>query len=56
MLALYRSEQQGEALRVYQLARKTLNDELGLEPCRSLRNLQRAILKADDQLDLCAAS
>ncbi len=55
MLALYRSERQGDALKVYQSARKTLNEELGLEPCRVLTRLQQAILTADTQLDLCAA-
>ncbi len=44
MLALHRSEVQAEALHVYQLARRTLHSELGLEPCRALRDLQRAIL------------
>jgi SARP family transcriptional regulator, regulator of embCAB operon len=52
MLALYRSERQADALHVYQMARKVLHDELGLEPCRALRDLQRAILAADRQLDL----
>src|SRR6185503_18952705 len=56
MLALYRSERQADALKVYQMARKTLNEELGLEPCRSVQDLQRAILTADDQLDLYAAA
>lgn len=54
MLALYRSDRQADALKVYQAARKTLSEELGLEPCRVLRDLQRAILVADTQLDLCA--
>jgi SARP family transcriptional regulator, regulator of embCAB operon len=51
MLALYRSERQADALRVYQNARALLSDELGLEPCRGLRDLQEAILSADDRLD-----
>ncbi|OXM55617.1 AfsR/SARP family transcriptional regulator [Amycolatopsis alba] len=50
MLALYRSERQGDALKVYQAARKTLNDELGVEPCRSLRELHQSILDAEDRL------
>lgn len=56
MLALYRSERQADALKVYQTARATLNEELGLEPCRTLRDLQRAILMADDGLDILVAS
>jgi SARP family transcriptional regulator, regulator of embCAB operon len=55
MLALYRSERTADALMVYQSARRALQDELGLEPCRSLQKLQRAILTADDRLDLGAA-
>lgn len=47
MLALYRSERQADALKVYQSVRKTLNDELGLEPGRPLQDLQRAILSGD---------
>jgi DNA-binding SARP family transcriptional activator len=52
MLALYRSERQADALRVYQTARQTLDDELGLEPCRALRDLHRAILLGGSGLDL----
>ncbi|WP_156755309.1 AfsR/SARP family transcriptional regulator [Actinokineospora pegani] len=51
MIALYRSERQSEALRVYSQLRSTLNHELGLEPCRMLRSLQQAILRADQSLD-----
>jgi DNA-binding SARP family transcriptional activator len=54
MLALYRSERQADALKVYQAARETLNDELGLEPCRALQDVQRAILIGDRRLDACA--
>ncbi|RVX38773.1 DNA-binding SARP family transcriptional activator [Nonomuraea polychroma] len=56
MLALYRSERQADALEVYQTARRTLNEELGLEPCQALRDLQAAILAADDQLHLHGSS
>ncbi|WP_153534763.1 AfsR/SARP family transcriptional regulator [Actinomadura macrotermitis] len=56
MLALYRSGRQAEALGVYQSARSLLMEELGLEPCRALRDLQQAILTADEGLDLRAAS
>jgi SARP family transcriptional regulator, regulator of embCAB operon len=54
MLALYRSERRADALDVYQSARRVLNAELGVEPCRSLQNLQQAILSTDDRLDLYA--
>jgi DNA-binding SARP family transcriptional activator len=50
MIALYRSECQAEALKVYHQARESINGELGVEPCRALRELQRAILAEDDQL------
>src|SRR5215218_7153273 len=39
MLALYRSGRQAEALAAYQDARRTLVDELGVEPGRTLREL-----------------
>ncbi|WP_370133125.1 BTAD domain-containing putative transcriptional regulator [Streptacidiphilus sp. EB103A] len=56
MLVLYRSERQAEALQVYHSAQRVLRAELGLEPCRSLRRLHRAILTSDRLLDLPAAS
>ncbi|MBT2211294.1 MULTISPECIES: AfsR/SARP family transcriptional regulator [Actinomadura] len=56
MLALYRSDRQAEALSVYQSARSMLMEELGLEPCQALQDLQRAIFTADAGLDLRAAS
>src|SRR5581483_10777543 len=54
MLALYRSGRQADALAVYQRARRTLLDELGLEPGESLRELERRILAHDPSLDLVA--
>src|SRR5438445_328707 len=51
MLALYRSGRQAEALEAYQDARRVLVDELGLEPSRSLHELERAILTQDAALD-----
>jgi YVTN family beta-propeller protein len=51
MLALYRSGRQAEALEVYRDARRTLADELGLEPGPSLRQLERAILAHDEALE-----
>jgi DNA-binding SARP family transcriptional activator len=53
MLALYRSERQADALTVYQTARRTLNDELGLEPGRALQDIQRGILQGDHRLHAC---
>jgi DNA-binding SARP family transcriptional activator len=55
MLVLYRSERQAEALQVYRSAQHILRAELGLEPCRSLRRLHRAILTSDRLLDLPVA-
>ena len=56
MLALYRSGRQAEALQVYQDARRTLVEELGLEPGRSLQQLEQAILRQDASLDLVQTS
>jgi predicted ATPase/DNA-binding SARP family transcriptional activator len=52
MLALYRSERQADALQAYQDARRTLVEELGIEPGESLRELERAILAQDPALAL----
>ena len=51
MLALYRSGRQAEALAAYRQTRGVLVDELGIEPGRSLRELERAILRQDPSLD-----
>jgi DNA-binding SARP family transcriptional activator len=51
MLALYRSGRQADALAVYQRARRTMVDELGIEPGESLRQLERAILAHDPSLN-----
>lgn len=50
MLALYRSGRQAEALDVYADARRTLVEELGLEPGPELQRLQQAILAHDAAL------
>jgi predicted ATPase/DNA-binding SARP family transcriptional activator len=52
MLALYRSGRQADALAVYQRARRTFVDELGIEPSETLRTLERAILAHDPSLDV----
>ncbi len=44
MVALYRTDQQAEALAAYQAARKVLGEELGIEPNAALRRLEEQIL------------
>ena len=51
MLALYRSGRQADALEAYQFARRTLVDELGIEPGPRLQDLERSILRQDRSLD-----
>jgi DNA-binding SARP family transcriptional activator len=55
MLALYRSGRQAEALEVYRDAQRALTEELGIEPSRELRELERAILEQDPALDSAPA-
>src|SRR6185312_6279539 len=50
MLALYRSGRQSAALDVFQRARETMRDELGLEPGPALQEIQQAILRHDAAL------
>jgi YVTN family beta-propeller protein len=47
MLALYRAGRQAEALDTYRRLRRTLVDELGIEPSSSLRELHQAILQQE---------
>src|SRR5262249_44839904 len=56
MTALYRGGRQAEALNVYQAGRAALREELGLEPGRSLQDLEQAILRQDPELDGRAAA
>jgi YVTN family beta-propeller protein len=51
MVALYRCGRQADALAAYQKARRTLAEELGIEPCQPLRQLERAILEQDPSLE-----
>jgi DNA-binding SARP family transcriptional activator/streptogramin lyase len=51
MLALYRADRQAEALEAYAEARRTLVDDLGIEPSEALQRLQQAILRHDPSLD-----
>ena len=55
MLALYRSERQAEALEVFQRTRRTLVEELGVDPGRALQQLHRQILHRDPALDAPSA-
>jgi DNA-binding SARP family transcriptional activator/WD40 repeat protein len=51
MLALYRSGRQADALEAYRQTRDLLREELGLEPSRSLQQLEQSILRQDKSLD-----
>jgi DNA-binding SARP family transcriptional activator/class 3 adenylate cyclase len=51
MTALYRAGRQADALRAYQELRRTLGEELGIEPSSGLRCLETAILRHDPELD-----
>jgi DNA-binding SARP family transcriptional activator/outer membrane protein assembly factor BamB len=50
MRALYASGRQADALEAYRRARRTLSDELGLEPGPELQELERKILQQDPEL------
>jgi DNA-binding SARP family transcriptional activator/tetratricopeptide (TPR) repeat protein len=50
MLALFRAGRQADALQAYQGTRRTLVEELGIEPSAPLRELEQAILRQDDSL------
>ena len=52
MLALYRSGRQVEALELYRETRRVWSEELGIEPRAALRDLEAAILRQDEDLDL----
>ena len=52
MVALYRSGRHAEALASYQAFRRTLSEQLGIEPSGSLRELERQMLQQDPALDL----
>ena len=55
MLALYRAGRQADALSVYRETSELLREELGLEPGRSLQELERSILEHDPSLDAVPA-
>lgn len=56
MRALYGSGRQGDALEAYRRARRTLSEELGLEPGPQLQELERKILNQDPELTPTAPS
>lgn len=51
MLALYRAGRQAEALELYEKARVTLVEELGVDPGPDLQRLHQQILRQDPSLD-----
>ena len=51
MLALYRAGRQADALAVYRQTSELLRDQLGLEPSRALRELERSILSHHGSLE-----
>ena len=55
MVALYRAGRPADALAAYRDARRTWVEELGINPGRRLRQLERDILVQDPALDLPAA-
>jgi len=52
MLALYRGVRHAEALEAFQRFRRTLRDELGIEPSARLKELERRMLQQDASLDV----
>ncbi|WP_375476727.1 BTAD domain-containing putative transcriptional regulator [uncultured Jatrophihabitans sp.] len=55
MLTLYRGGRQAEALRQFDLLRRTLAEELGMDPSPDLRDLHARILRQDSSLNAPAA-
>jgi DNA-binding SARP family transcriptional activator len=51
MLALYRCGRQAQSLEAFQEARRTLVEELAVEPGEALRELEQAILRHDPSLE-----
>ena len=55
MIALYRCGRQADALNAYADARRTLSEELGIEPSSALKQLERDILNQDASLGCAGA-
>jgi hypothetical protein len=51
IIALYRSGRQADALGAYQQCRRTLDEQLGIEPSPALRKLESAVLQQSPALD-----
>ncbi|MFI0822549.1 BTAD domain-containing putative transcriptional regulator [Streptomyces sp. NPDC021098] len=51
MVVLYRTGRQSDALRIYGRLRRSLVEDLGVEPGRAVRRLQERILRSDPSLD-----
>jgi DNA-binding SARP family transcriptional activator len=56
MIALYRSGRQADALAAYRQLRRSLHEELAIEPGQPVRDLEIAILRQDATLDLAPDS
>ncbi|MEU7873139.1 BTAD domain-containing putative transcriptional regulator [Dactylosporangium sp. NPDC049140] len=52
MLALYRAGRPADALAAYQTIRRSLVEDLGIEPSAALRGLHQSVLTGDPTLDL----
>jgi DNA-binding SARP family transcriptional activator len=50
MLALYRSDRQGDALTVFDRARRRLAEDLGIDPGPAMQKMYQRILRNDDSL------
>jgi YVTN family beta-propeller protein len=52
MIALYRSGRQADALALYRQTRSLFVDELGIEPSKALQELEQAMLRQDEALNV----